>query len=346
MSLTPQSLMYREALQASERMEIQLVELITPLQRLVKQLRAHPPRFVVMCGRGSSDHAGLFIRYLIELALGIPTTSATPSILSIYGVETQLKDSLVILISQSGQSPDLINYAQMAKRQGAYTVGLINCYEDAPLSHYCDVVLPLHAGVEQAVAATKSYLCALFAGLQLIAAWADDQALKAALLKLPTDLNRAIALDWTPAIQALVDARSMVVLGRGAGLGIANELALKFKETCALHAEAFSSAEVLHGPLAMIRHDFPVFVFDANDQASSSIHSSVERLAGAGARVLYAGVNAPKGTTTLPVLPNLHPWCALVTQIQTAYLMVAQLSPQRGYNPDAPQHIAKVTKTL
>jgi glucosamine--fructose-6-phosphate aminotransferase (isomerizing) len=340
------SIMYKEAMQASERMKIQLTELREPIQKLAQHLRANPPRLVVTCGRGSSDHAGVYIRYLMGLATHLPTTSATPSTLSIYGAETKLQDSLVILISQSGQSPDLVNYAKMAKANGAYTVGLINRYEDAPLSEYCDVVLPLHAGAERAVAATKSYLCTLFAGLQLVAAWSQDSDLQVAIERLPSDLNKAVALDWSPAISSLTDARSMLVLGRGAGLGIANELALKFKETCALHAEAFSAAEVLHGPLAMIRSGFPVLVFDQQDESSSSIRTTVERLVAAGAEVLYAGVNPPSGAKVLPVLEGLHPWCELVTQIQTAYLMVAQLSPQRGYNPDAPQHIAKVTKTL
>ncbi|MBK8454783.1 MAG: SIS domain-containing protein [Thiofilum sp.] len=339
-------LMYREALQAPKRMRIQLNELATPLERLVKHLHQHPPKLVVVCGRGSSDHAGVYLRYLIELGLGIPTTSATPSILSIYGTETNLSDSLVILISQSGQSPDLVNYAQMAKRRGAFTLGLINSYENAPLSAHCDVVLPLHAGIEQSVAATKSYVCTLMASLQLVAAWSGNEALQAALQKLPDDVAKVSSLDWSMAMNKLVDTRRMLVLGRGPGRGIANESALKFKETCSLHAEAFSSAEVLHGPLAMIGSGFPVLVFDQGDAASMSIRESVSRLTKAGADVLFAGANAPQGTTGLPVLEGLHPWCALVTQIQSAYLMTARLSLQRGYNPDAPQFIAKVTKTL
>ncbi|WP_020559527.1 SIS domain-containing protein [Thiofilum flexile] len=339
-------LMYREALQAPKRMRVQLSELAEPLARLVQQLQARPPKFIVTCGRGSSDHAGVYLRYLLELGLGIPTTSATPSILSIYGVETNLADSLVILISQSGQSPDLVKYAQMAKRQGAITLGLINSYENAPLSAHCDVVLPLHAGPEQAVAATKSYLCTLFASLQLVAVWSQNQVLQAALERLPDDLSQVPNLDWSGALSSLVDARRMLVLGRGPGRGIANEAALKFKETCSLHAEAFSSAEVLHGPLAMIRSGFPILVFDQGDAASMSIRESVSRLTEAGAQVLFSGANAPQGTIGLPVLEGLHPWCALITQIQSAYLMTARLSLQRGYNPDTPPFIAKVTKTL
>lgn len=344
--MTHTPLMYKEALQAPKRMRIQMSELAEPLARLVKQLQARPPRFVVVCGRGSSDHAGVYLRYLIELGLGIPTTSATPSILSIYGTETNLADSLVILISQSGQSPDLINYAQMAKRNGAFTVGLINSYENAPLSAHCDVVLPLHAGPEQAVAATKSYLCTLSIALQLVAAWSRNEALQAAVEQLPNDLMKVSSLDWSAAMNPLADARRMLVLGRGPGRGIANESALKFKETCGLHAEAFSSAEVLHGPLAMVSSGYPVLVFDQGDAASMGIRDSVSRLTKAGAHVLFAGANAPQGTFGLPVLEGLHPWCALVTQIQSAYLMTARLSLQRGYNPDTPQFIAKVTKTL
>ncbi len=340
------TLMYQEAIETPARFRDQLEALQTTLAQLGKRLREHPPRLAITCGRGSSDHAGVFARYLIETALHIPTASATPSTLSVYGANTRLDDTLVILVSQSGQSPDLVAYAAAAKQAGALTVGLINRHVDAPLAAHCDFVLPLCAGAENAVAATKSYLCTLFASLQLVAHWTADSSLQADLRTLPAAMEQAQALDWSAAVDKLTPARNMLVLGRGPGLGIANEMALKFKETCALHAESFSAAEVLHGPLAMIRAGFPVLVFNQGDNSSASIQQTLIRLQAAGADILLAAPQPVEGCTHLPVLDGLRPWCRLLTQVQTGYLMVEQLARQRGYSPDAPAHIAKVTKTL
>ncbi|HPQ95524.1 MAG: SIS domain-containing protein [Thiothrix sp.] len=340
------TLMYTEASAAPECMQRQyqlLPELLAPL---VRHLHAHPPRLVITCGRGSSDHAGVFIRYLIETGLHIPTASATPSTLSIYQADTRLEDTLVILISQSGQSPDLVQYARLAQSAGAMTLGLINRVEDAALTPYCDFVLPLHAGPELAVAATKSWLSSLFAGLMLVAAWTADPALQAALAQLPGQMRKAQALNWSAAHEVLDQARHLLVLGRGPGLGIASEIGLKFKETCALHAEAFSAAEVLHGPLAMIRPGFPVLVFDQGDGSRPGIHQTITRLQQAGARVLLASTEAVPGCLMLPVLPGLLPCCTLLTQVQSAYLMIEQQARHRGGNPDAPANIRKVTETL
>jgi len=338
--------MYTEASAAPDCLQRQLERLPEPLGPLIRHLCTRPLRLVITCGRGSSDHAGVFIRYLIETGRHIPTASATPSTLSIYQAGTRLEDTLVILISQSGQSPDLVHYARMARAAGASTLGLINRVEDAALTPYCDFILPLHAGPEQAVAATKSWLAALFAGLMLVAAWADDPQLQAALVQLPEQMRQAQTLDWSAAHGVLDQARHLLVLGRGPGLGVASEIALKFKETCALHAEAFSAAEVLHGPLAMIRPGFPVLVFDQGDGSRPGIQQTIARLQQAGARVMLASTEAVPGCLMLPVLPGLLPWCALLTQAQSAYLMIEQQARHRGSNPDAPANIRKVTETL
>lgn len=338
--------MYREACEAPARMRIQQTQLPAHLAPLLQHLRHKPPRFVMVCARGSSDHAGVLLRYLIETQLHIPTASAIPSTFSIYGAQPRLEDVLVICISQSGQSPDLVNYAAMTKRQGATVVGLINRYEDAPLSAQCHFVLPLYAGAELAVAATKSYLCTLHAALMWVAQWSQHKVLTAELAAVPDQLEQAQCLDWSPAVERLLQTEHMLVLGRGPGLGISHEAALKFKETCALHAESFSAAEVLHGPLAMIKQDFPILVFDQGDKTSDSIRSTLGRLSQAGATLLLASATPSEQCTMLPVVSGLNTWASLMTQIQSAYLMIEQLCRRRGLNPDAPPHIAKVTKTL
>lgn len=340
------SLMYQEACEAPERIRQQLDDLPALFAPLIQELRRQPPRFILVCARGSSDHAGVFLRYLLETHLQIPTASVIPSTFSMYGARPNLTDCLVVCISQSGQSPDLVNYASMAKQQGARVVGLINRYEDAPLSTVCDFVLPLLAGQEQAVAATKSYLCTLSIALQWVAHWQPNSNLLAEIRQLPHYLEQAQGLDWSPTVQGLLATEHMLVLGRGAGLGIANEAALKFKETCALHAESFSAAEVLHGPLAMIKPKFPILAFDQGDQAGASVRGSLNRLLNAGATVYLASSQQTEACIALPIMAGLNPWLSLVTQIQTTYLMIEQLCRQRGLNPDTPPHIAKVTKTL
>ncbi len=338
--------MRAETLHAANCVEQQIQSLGPQIAALVKKLKQKPPHMVVCCARGSSDHAGVYARYLIETSLGIPTASATPSTLSVYGKQPQLKNALVIVISQSGRSPDLIEYCESAQKAGATTIGLINCAEDAPLSQYCDAVLPLGAGPENAVAATKSYITTLTAALQLTAHWSDNHELQAQILALPQHLRKATTLSWNDAVPHLAPANNMLVLGRGPGLGIAREAALKFKETCALHAESFSAAEVLHGPLAMIRPGFPVLVFDQNDLADNSINQTLDRLSQAGAKLLLATENdSMTDAIHLPVLKNLHPWIAPITRIQTCYLMFETLAYARGMNADNPSHIAKVTHT-
>lgn len=339
------TLMYSEAAETPACFRQQLSVLQQPLEALSKRLREQPPKMAITCGRGSSDHAGLFARYVIETTLKIPTSSATPSILSVYGVETNRQDCLVILVSQSGQSPDLVNYAKAAQHSGAVTVGLVNQHEDAPLLQYCDYVLPLCAGAEHSVAATKSYLCTLFASLQLVAAWSDNQAMKDALIALPEQMQQAQSLDWQAGVDALEQASNMLVLGRGLGLGISNEVALKFKETCGLHAESFSAAEVIHGPLAMIKPGFLVLVFDQGDETRDSIHAAISRLLQAEATILLVSSEPVAGCIHLPVLSGLSASSTLLTFVQTSYFMIEKLSHRRGYSPDTPLHIAKVTKT-
>ena len=346
MQTLDQSLMQQETRDTPRRMRDQQSALQSLLPTLVAQLKSKPPRLLITCGRGSSDHAGVFIRYLFEAALGIPSSSATPSTLSVYGKHTRLDDCLVLLISQSGQSPDLVEYAQAAKASGALTVGLINQEGSTPLGEHCDFVLPLHAGAELSVAATKSWLATLYAAMQLLAHWTESPQLHQDINTLPDHLQAAQSHDWHAATDLLQNSSNMLVLGRGPGLGVANEIALKFKETCGLHAESFSAAEVLHGPLAMVGPELPVLIFDQGDDGSDSIRETIDRLRQTGAPLLLASAETQAGCTALPSTPNLSPWCTLMTQAQSSYLMIEQLSKLRGFNPDMPAHIAKVTKTL
>lgn len=314
-----------------------------PARQLSERLRAAPPRSVLTCARGSSDHAATYAKYLIETRTGLITASAAPSVSSVYAAAPCADDVLCLAISQSGASPDLLATARAARDAGALLVALVNA-PDSPLAALAEVELPLWAGPERSVAATKSYLAALAGIAQLTAAWTQDEALAAALADLPELMAQASLLDWSAALEPLGEAQSLYVVGRGPGFAAAQEAALKFKETCGIHAEAFSAAEVRHGPMALARDGFPVLVL-AQDDAS---RDGVEQLAGefveAGAAVIIAGAST-SGAIALPALradPALQP----ILLVQSFYRMVEALARRRGFDPDRPPGLRKVTRTL
>jgi glucosamine--fructose-6-phosphate aminotransferase (isomerizing) len=335
--------MFLEAGQASEVVATQLGANAARAARIAERLRAHPPRAVVTCARGSSDHAATFAKYLIETRTGVLTSSAALSVSSVYAAQQDLGDVLYLAISQSGKSPDLLSAVQAAKAAGAFTIALVNDV-NSPLAALADEVLPLHAGPELSVAATKSYIAALAAIAQLVAAWTQDDALTAGLSALPALLSQTWILDWTPAVERLKLARNLYVLGRGVGFGVAQEAALKFKETCGLHAEAFSAAEVLHGPMALVKEGFPVLVFAQNDESRDSVDAMAKGLAERGAEVMLAGAGEV-GAGVLPAL-SAHPVIEPILMIQSFYRMANALSVARGYDPDSPPHLNKVTETV
>lgn len=336
--------MYTEAAEAATAVARQFAANAATIDALVERLRAQPPRFIVTCARGSSDHAATYGKYLFETALGLVTASASPSVGSVYAVQPQMQDALFVAISQSGKSPDLLRNAEIAKAGGATVVALVNV-ADSPLAKLADTVLPLHAGPENSVAATKSYLCSLAALLQLTARWSGDAKLLAAVDALPDAMRAAWAQDWSELVSGLRLARQMFVLGRGLGLAAAQEAALKFKETCGLHAEAFSSAEVKHGPMAIVGPDFPVLAFAQDDDTGDSTAAVAAEFRKRGAPVwLASSGEAGPGILPLPVSP--HPALTPILTVQAFYAVANALSLARGFDPDVPPHLNKVTETV
>ncbi|HUS33274.1 MAG TPA: SIS domain-containing protein [Kofleriaceae bacterium] len=297
---------------------------------LGKRLRANPPRLVVTCARGSSDHAATYGKYVVETAARTVVASVGPSVASMYHRAPQgLDGALFIAASQSGRSPDLVELTQAARKAGALVVGFINA-EGSPLAEACDVVVPLCAGEEKAVAATKSFLLTGVAFLQLAAHWTEDIALHDAVARAPDALDAAAAQPWP--LAQLAGAESLFVVGRGLGLGPAQEIALKLKETCRLHAEAFSSAEVLHGPMALVREGFPVVGVVQDDETAESTREVLQHIAALGATVhLHVAHEAA----------HLAPLC----QVQSFYLGLPALAAARGLDADLPAHLHKVTET-
>ena len=337
------SSMYREAAESAECVQRQLDSDKALLDSLSERVRDFRPRAVVTCARGSSDHAATYARYLIETRLGLLTSFASPSVSSIYGVRQDLSQCLFLAISQSGLSPDLLSAATAAKAAGALVVALVNA-EDSPLAAMAHYWVPLRAGREISVAATKSYICSLSAVLHLMGLWARDPSLLRALAEAPAQLALAWQLDWHSLVQELATAEHLFVLGRGLGLGVAQEAALKLKETCSLHAEAFSSAEVQHGPMAaLFAKQVPILMFAQDDETRLGQELLARELSNDGVRILMAGACVPR-VTELPTI-RAHPAVAPLLLAQSFYKAAAILAHARGIDPDHPPGLKKVTST-
>jgi len=335
--------MYREAAQAPQAVRDQLAANTERMQRLGERLRELSPRAVVTCARGSSDHAATFAKYLIETRLGVLTSSAAPSVSSVYDAKPDLAGTVFLAISQSGASPDLLAAANSAREAGALIVALVNA-ESSPLAQAADHAVPLGAGIEKSVAATKSYITSLAAIVHLVASWARDRDLADALARAPQLLERAWTLDWSAAVTRLRPASNLYVVGRGLGLGVAQEAALKFKETCGLHAEAISAAELRHGPMALVRAGFPVLIFAQNDETRGGVEMLAAELVARQADVMLAGSHCP-GAVVLPT-EGAHAVIEPMLIVQSFYRMVNALSLARGYDPDRPPYLNKVTETV
>ncbi len=335
--------MYLEASEAADVVQAQVDHNRVAVEALGAKLRTLAPRVVITCARGSSDHAATFAKYLIETRTGVLTASAAPSVSSIYAVQQDLRQCVFLAISQSGRSPDLVAAAIAAKSAGATVVALVNA-DNTPLADIADVLLPLCAGPEQSVAATKSYIASLAGIVHLVAGWSADKQLMAALNDAPEMLARAWQLDWSAALPTLKRTNHLYVIARGLGLGIAQEAALKCKETCSLHAEAFSGAEVRHGPQALLQPNFPAMLFTQNDETRPDLEILARELIARDVEVFLAGSIVP-GATPLPTI-EAHPAVQPLLLAQSFYRLANALSIARGCDPDRPPHLRKITETL
>jgi glucosamine--fructose-6-phosphate aminotransferase (isomerizing) len=314
------------------------------LQAAAQAMRASDPRLIVTVARGSSDHAATYLKYAAELLAGVPVASVGPSVASVYGRPLRLSGAACVGISQSGRSPDIVEMMRAAGAGGGLSIAVTN-FADSPMAQASAHCLPLNAGEEKSVAATKTFVCSVLAALALVAEWQDDGGLRGAVRGLPDAFRQALALDWAPLAARLVRAQQAFVLGRGPAFAIACEAALKLKETCGLHAEAYSAAEVLHGPAAIVQAHFPVLALAVDDRAQAGVVQTAEQLAGQGADVFITGA-AAAGAVTLPAVGGLHPLVAPLVLAVGFYAFVEQLARRRGFDPDTPAHLRKVTETV
>src|SRR5262245_11810818 len=298
--------------------------LAQPIAELVRWCRHNSPRVVVTCARGSSAHAATFGKHLIERHLGIPVAAAAPNIATLYGRRLELKGQLLLTISQSGRSDDLTEFTSMAKSAGALTAAIVN-ETDSPLAAACDVPLPIAAGPEHSLAATKSFVATLAVLLRLTAAWTGNAALAAAIARLPARLAAASENDWSVALAPLGAADSLITIGRGPTLAIAREAALKLKELCDLHAEAFSGAEFQHGPMALVSASYPVLMLLPTDEASAGLRELAADLRRKGAALFVTGEDDGSAGLLRTLSPD-HPDTDAVCLIQSFYALAVRIA--------------------
>ena len=321
----------------------QLAESVASYREFGAQLRAQAPTSVLTVARGSSDHAAHFMAYLIMARLGKLVTSLPMSLITLYQAKIDCQGLLSMAFSQSGQSPDLVAAMQYFSAGGATTAAFVND-PYSPLAAAAQWVFPLCAGEEKSVAATKSFIAQLVAGVRVVAAWQDDAVLQAALARLPESLERAAYADWSAGVALLKDADRLLVIGRGTGLAVAMEAALKFKETCAIQAEAFSAAEVQHGPMTLVEDGYPLLILAPRGPAQAGLLALAEAMRARGATLLLA---APPGTPgcNLPMVETAAIELEPISLVQSFYPLVEALARARGIDPDRPRHLAKITRT-
>ncbi|WP_176073455.1 SIS domain-containing protein [Brucella intermedia] len=341
---SPSSLMLQETEQSPAVVAGLLEKEAGTFAEIARIFQKSEPAVITTAARGSSDHAATFFKYLMEITMGIPVASIGPSVASVYGSKLKLKNGLHFTVSQSGASPDIVAAQEAAKKGGATTIAVVNVV-DSPLSRAADVVLALHAGEEKSVAATKSFIAAVAALSGVVASASGDASLQAGLQRLP-DALAATRPDGREAVENLLfNARSLYTGGRGTAFAIALEAALKAKETANIHAEAFSLAELMHGPMRLVEEGFPIVSFLPRDEAFDTNMQALKRLHSFGASIVSLsdaetpGFRLPSASTGNA---HLDPLVSLINY----YRVIEAVTRRKGFDPDKPRNLNKVTVTV
>jgi glutamine---fructose-6-phosphate transaminase (isomerizing) len=305
------------------------------------RIRRADPRAVVISGRGSSANAGTLLRYLFEARAGLLVSTSAPSVVTTYGQSIDMRNAVFIVVSQSGRSPDLVAGARAARESGALTIAIVNDVT-SPVAEACELTLPVGAGPERAVAATKSVVLSMVISGQLVASLTSDHALNEKLSQLPQRFSDALGCDWSAWSGSFAAARAAFVIGRGFGLGPAREIALKIAETMRLPTLGYSAAEVRHGPLAAASAETPLLVLRQNDGSSAMVDALIADLRARKLNVFSVGDPG----ATLPWIGNDDPICDAITMLLPAYATIEQAARDRGFDPDNPPNLTKITETL
>jgi len=351
--------MLEEIRQQPQALDRTLRSELKSIEKLKTKFAAKRPSSIILAARGTSDNAAQFGRYILEIATGIPVSLAAPSIFTLYGARVDYRDALVVAISQSGESTDTNLVLERGRECGAITIGITN-EEESTLARIADHVFLVRAGSEKSVAATKTYTGQLLAMYMLAYALGAPVSLDE-LRALPDSVEGALTLESEIAEKTgrYRFMENAVVVGRGLNYANAFEWALKLMETSYVVAERFSSADFLHGPIAMVERSFPVFLFAPAGVTWPSIREMIERVHSLGAETLIVTdasnreAAAMKGTRSIILPAKLHRKDAVPEELYTplpyivpAQIFAACLAAEKGLNPDQPRALSKVTQTL
>lgn len=298
-------------------------------------------RYLLIASRGSSSNAARYAQYLLGRASRVPVAFATPSLYTLYEQPPRLEGALVVGISQSGESPDVKAVVDEARKQGRPTIAITN-EPDSPLAHAAEAVLPLEAGEERSVAATKTYLNSLGAIALLFAASTRDAQAWHELARMPAQVATQLELSLVDAARVDVSIGGGTVVGRGINYGSAFEIALKIRELSGLLFEAWSAADLMHGPVAAIAPEWPVIAVAPPGPALASMETAIERLAARGARVLVIG---EAEDAALRLVPGVPEWLSPLVTVIPGQLVALRLAELRGGDVDNPHGLQKVTLT-
>jgi len=338
-----------EILEQPDALERFLEEERENVDHVARRIRERAPRYVVLAARGSSDNAARYAQYVLGAVNALPAALATPSLFSVYGRPPRLRDALVVAISQSGRSPDIVAVVEEARRQGAVTVAITND-SSSPVASAAENVIELRSGLERSVAATKTYTGSLMATALLSASLAGDEERLHELREIPSAVELALrdTAPITEAAAALARAESLVVLSRGYNHATAFEIALKLKELAYVVAEPYSSADFQHGPVAMVERGFPVLAVIPEGAVAEELVALARNLRARGADIvaltpLKAGEDV--AGRFLPLPGNVPEWLSPIVTVVPGQILAVELARVKGIDPERPRGLAKVTVT-
>lgn len=341
--------LYREIHEQPVVLRTVLAQEWATVTKIAQAIRTYDVKHVLIAARGTSDNAGRYANYLFGALNGLPVALAVPSLYTIYGHPPRLHNTLVIGISQSGKSPDIVSVLADAKRQGALTLAITN-FTDSDLAQQADFVLGLHAGEEKSIAATKTYTSELLLIGMLGAALNGNKALRHDVERVPDAVEKilTVAPDVARVAERYCYIQSCVVIGRGYNYASAFELALKLKELTYTLAEPYSSADFMHGPLALIEDGFPAIVVAPSGMMLPEIQDFIRILRQREAEPIVISDDAETlalGRTRLPMAASLPEWLSPIGAIVPGQLFAMSLAHARDYDPDHPRGLRKVTET-
>lgn len=349
--------MAREIGQVPEAVERLLRDGRPAVRTAAAALRQADPRWISFVARGTSDHVATYGRYLVETTLGIPAALAAASVTTIYQAPLRWAGGALIAVSQSGRSPDLLAVVEAARRGGALTIAVTN-EAASPLARAAAWTVPVLAGPEHAVAATKTYVSCLVAVASLVAHAAEDRTTVAALERVPDGLGATlrVAEPWvrgSGVVEAFAASERALVTSRGYDLATALEVAIKLQETAGMFADGLSTADLEHGPVALAGPDVPILAFRPDGSMGASIDGALERVRATGARPWIVGGQEPLTTTggvdaaarSLRMPLSLPAVLMPAVRIIPGQLLAEAVSRARGRDPDSPVGLTKVTMT-